>query len=582
MKKIFPLLAGILFYRFGLAEVKITSGLYEKLARQDSVKVWIFFKDKGVNELDETALRRVTKASVSPESFRRRVKRLGNRPLFDYSDLPVSKTYLEQISDAGGRVDNVSRWLNASSVWLAGTALENLNQLPFIDSIKMVGTAKRAEPLPVKEPLFRPFQPDSFILNYGPSFDQLAQINVPVLHRMGFSGKGVKVAIFDTGFLLSHIAFDSLRLTGRILATRDFIHKDTDVVDLGDADGTAQRDHGTSTLSVLGGFASGQLIGPAFGASFLLAKTEIALAETVSVEEDNWVAALEWADSMGAEVVSSSLGYTTGVGGGYTQADMDGNTAITTIAADMAMAKGILVVNAAGNERIRPGFTWGTIIAPADGDSVLAVGAVDQTGFIANFSSPGPSADGRIKPDVCAQGVSTVSALSSFNNSFGSRSGTSFATPLVAGAAALLFEVDTLMSPFTAYSRLRSTASQASTPNNDFGYGIINAFAASGLASPLVSGGKEPIEIKVFPNPSQGRTILRIATQNHRVVKVALFSTAGEVVWRSQVETFGNMVPADLIWNGENQKGEKAASGIYFGVVKAGETEEGFKLAVIR
>ncbi len=579
MKTLFLFLVGTLLSMPVSAEVKIAFGVEERLARQDSVKVWVFFKDKGVEFQDNVLLRKAAEATVSNESLRRRVNRLGNRPLFDYSDLPLNRVYLEQILNAGCLIDNVSRWLNAASVWMDKTALDKVKQLFIVDSVKLVLSAKRLEPKPTGEPLFRPVQPDSFVLNYGPSLDQLQQINVPILHRLGYSGKGVRVAMFDTGFLLSHIAFDSLRLTGRILATRDFIHDDTDVVDLNDADGAAQRFHGTLTFSAMAGFTEGSLVGPAFGASFLLAKTEVVATETLLVEEDNWVAALEWADSMGAEVVSSSVGYFIGDDGiGYTQSQMDGNTAVTTVAADMAMAKGILVVNAAGNER---GNSWGTLIASADGDSVLAVGAVNNLGQIASFSSPGPSADGRIKPDVCARGVATVCASSFSNTSFGFASGTSLSTPLVAGAAALLFEIDTTLSPFAAYTRLRQTASQASSPDNDLGYGIINALSASGLASQIVNGGREPIEIKVFPNPSFGRMILRISTQNRRNVKVAIFSTAGEVVRQLQVETFGSMVPSDLVWNGENQKGEPVSAGIYFGVVKAGETEESFKLAVV-
>jgi len=579
MKKLLLLLPVLMLSAPAFAQVKIGLGVQEKLARQDSVKAWLFFKDKGVEFRDDVSLRKAAEAAVGNESLRRRMKRLGGRALFDFTDLPVNRTYLEQVSEAGCSIDNISRWLNAASVWMDRTALEKLERLPFIDSVKLVRTAKRIEPGPAGEPFYRPSIADSFILNYGLSLEQLQQINVPILHRLGYSGKGVKVALFDTGFLLSHITFDSLLLTGRILATRDFIHDDTDVVDLGDIDGASQRVHGTFTFSALAGFTEGLLIGPAFGASFILAKTELEGSETTFVEEDRWVAALEWADSLGAEITSSSLGYNTGDIGGYTQSQMDGNTAITTVAADMAMGKGILVVNAAGNER---GNLWGTIIAPADGDSVLAIGAVDQFGDTAYFSSPGPSADGRIKPDVCARGVLTRCADTTSNNAFRFASGTSLSTPLVAGAAALLFEIDSTLSPFAAYTRLRQTASQASSPDNDLGYGIINALSASGLASSIVAGGEEPIEIKVFPNPSFGRTILRIATENRRNVRVALYSTAGEVVWRSQIETFGSMVPSDLVWNGENEKGARVSAGIYFGIVKAGETEEGFKVAIVR
>jgi subtilisin family serine protease len=572
--------AGVFLSVAAGAEMKVSSALFQKLAGQDSVKAWVFFKDKGSEFSNPALLHRAVQAAVSAESRHRRARRSGKSEVFDYSDLPVNRSYLEALANAGARVENLSRWLNTASVWLNAAALERVRLLPFVDSIRLVAVLKRIEPEASVEPLPRVAQPESFVLDYGPSFEQLSQINVPVLHRLGLSGKGVLVAMFDTGFLLSHITFDSIRLSGRILATRDFIHNDNDVVDLGDADGALQRQHGTLTFSALAGFSPGSLIGPAFGASFILAKTEFVAAETVLVEEDDWVSALEWADSLGAEVVSSSLGYFFSDDGlGHTQSEMDGNTAVITVAADLAMSKGILVVSSAGNER---GSAWGTITAPADGDSVLAVGAVNNLGQIAGFSSPGPSADGRIKPDVCARGFNTACATSSTNSSFGAASGTSLSCPLVAGAAALLFESDTAMTPFTAYTRLRATASRASNPDNDFGYGIINAFAASGLDTGFVSRGKETIGLKVYPNPTRGRATIRVATERRRNVQIAIFAPSGEVVWREKVETIGNGVPSFLFWNGDNQKGEKAASGVYFVLVKAGDTEQSFKLAVVR
>ena len=232
------------------------------------------------------------------------------------------------------------------------------------------------------------------ILDYGTAYDQVAQLRVPELHERGLSGQGVVVAVFDSGFpALSHEVFAGTT----ILAERDFVNGFDSVR------GSTQA-HGTSTLSVLGGFREGQLIGPAYGASFLLAITEDARSET-PVEEDNWVAAVEWAEALGADVISSSLGYlefdlpfTS-----YTDRDMDGETAITTRAADSAAERGMVVVTSAGNGGFHPARN--TLGAPADGKRVLAVGAVDRNGVRAPFSSVGPTADGRIKPDVAALGL---------------------------------------------------------------------------------------------------------------------------------------------------------------------------------
>ena len=222
---------------------------------------------------------------------------------------------------------------------------------------------------------------------------------------------------------------------------------------------------------MVGGFEEDSLIGSAYGASFALAKTEMIDSEVVA-EEDNWVAGIEWADSLGADVVTSSLGYNEW----YTYEDMDGNTALCTIAADLAVSKGMVVVNAAGNERP---YAWHYIIAPADGDSVIAVGAVDLQGKLTSFSSAGPTYDGRIKPDVLACGYRTFCASSS--GGYTRMDGTSLSTPLVAGVCALLLEAHPDWSPIQVREALWNTASRADNPDNLMGYGIVNAAKASGF-----------------------------------------------------------------------------------------------------
>ena len=202
----------------------------------------------------------------------------------------------------------------------------------------------------------------------------------------------------------------------------------------------------------------------------MLAKTEDSRSET-PIEEDYWVEGIEWADSLGAQIVSSSLGYTDW----YTFADMDGKTAVTTLAADRAAKLGIVIVTANGNERRN---SWGHVIAPADGDSVIAVGAVTSSGSLSSFSSPGPTYDGRIKPEVCAQGTSTFCARNSSNTAYGYSSGTSLSTPLVAGVAALLLEAHPEWTPMQLREALMMTASNPSAPNNDYGWGIVNVLAA--------------------------------------------------------------------------------------------------------
>jgi subtilisin family serine protease len=245
---------------------------------------------------------------------------------------------------------------------------------------------------------------------------------------------------------------------------------------VGNGGDRGEGSHGTATLSVLGGFREGELIGPAFAATFLLAKTEDTESET-KVEEDNWAAAAEWAEALGADVISSSLGYLEFDRGqpSYSFADMDGRTAIVTRAAELAAERGVVVVNSAGNSGFHPSHN--TLGAPSDGAHVLAVAAVTATGQRASFSSVGPSADGRIKPDVAAQGQS-VKVAGSRPGEYRLANGTSFSCPLTAGAVALLLQARPELSADDVIAVVRGSARRAGAPDNLTGYGIVDATAA--------------------------------------------------------------------------------------------------------
>ena len=239
----------------------------------------------------------------------------------------------------------------------------------------------------------------------------------------------------DAGFSnLTHEAFSSMD----IIAKWDFVDNDLDV---------GGHSHGTGTLSTIGGFMEGQLIGPAYGASFILARTENDPASETPIEEDNWIAALEWADSIGVDVTSTSLGYLDfdAPYTSYTWEDMDGNTALITIAADHAVKLGITVVNSAGNNGYNS--LHNTLNAPADGDSVITIGAVSSSGVISSFSSVGPTADGRIKPDLLAMGSSVYAASTAGTSSYAYVSGTSFSCPLAAGVCALMLQKNPSLAP---------------------------------------------------------------------------------------------------------------------------------------
>ncbi|MEJ2507834.1 MAG: S8 family serine peptidase, partial [Ignavibacteriaceae bacterium] len=227
--------------------------------------------------------------------------------------------------------------------------------------------------------------------------------------------------------------------------------------------------HGTNTLSIIGGFKEGELIGPAYGSSYILAVTEDISSET-PVEEDNWIAAMEWADSIGVDVTSTSLGYLSFSAPyvSYTWEDMDGKTARITIAADYAVSLGIVVINSAGNNGFNSDHN--TLDAPADGDSVITIGAVTSNGNRSGFSSVGPTVDGRIKPDLMAMGSSVYAAGTSSLTSYGTVSGTSYACPLAAGCAALLLSYQPSLIPMEILNLFRQTASQSNNPDRLMGW----------------------------------------------------------------------------------------------------------------
>lgn len=441
------------------------------------VRIWIYFTDKNIFDNEQFAKSAATVAMTDHARARR--AKMG-REKIDFADLPVNQDYLNQITAAGGKLRQVLRWLNAASFDVALTQVDAINALPFVARVRPVATLVRpndvVELTSKEDPSMKALAP--FSLNYGSHcIGQLNQIKVPAVHNLGYNGAGVIVAMFDTGFKKAHEAFAAAYSSGRVLAEHDFIFNDGET-DNEAADSSNQHDHGTYTWSTLGGAVDGKLYGPAYGASFILAKTEYVPTET-RVEEDNWAAAVEWVDSIGADVISSSLGYSDW----YTYASFDGHTAVTTIAANRAESLGIVVCNAMGNE----GPNSGTLSAPADAYKILSIGAVSSSGTIASFSSRGPTYDGRMKPEVCAQGVSTYCASATGTTTYASVSGTSLSTPLMGGCAAVLLSARPTLTPELVRMAFMQTASRASSPDNTYGWGIANLQAALGWGAHLAS-----------------------------------------------------------------------------------------------
>ncbi len=433
--------------------------------------VWVFFADKG---LDGPALDAALAEAAAqlPAKVRARRERSGGK-VVTAGDLPLAAADLAAAQATGARLRRQSRWLNAASFDATFAQEQLLRALPGVRRVQPVARGRGADPLDI-QPLDLPPTADKAAaadFDYGPNLDAMVQAGVLEAHAAGLSGRGVTVGFLDTGFKTTHEVFSGLP----VLATWDFVNDDPIVADE-PGDPTGAQNHGTMVLSTLAARRSGRLVGPAPDVAVILAKTED-ISQEVPLEEDNWVAGLEWLEAQGADIVTSSLIYLDW----YTFEDLDGNTAVTTIAADLAVARGLVVVNSAGNDRTGVG----TIGVPADGDGVITVGAVTASGATTWFSSPGPTADGRIKPDVAARGLDNPVADPNDGQGYLKASGTSFSGPLAAGVAALVLERVPDLSPLQLREALRETAHQAATPDNDQGWGIVNAWAAATYWGPL-------------------------------------------------------------------------------------------------
>jgi subtilisin family serine protease len=434
-------------------------------------KYWLFFSDKQVRQLSKASeIQASVKAALTERALQRRLKVRDADNLIDEDDFPVSGIYLQRLADMGYQPVVVSKWLNAASFVLLQADLARITALPFVDKIVPVAkSVRRPEPSPAHIPSLRKSTDARALVNYGSSFSQNSVIRVTDVHDLGISGHGIWIGMLDTGFRYrNHEVFENMT----VLAERDFINGDG-ITENQDGDPANEDRHGTQTLSVIGGFKEGQLIGPAFSASYFLAKTEDESQE-VRAEEDYWIAGIEWLESQGIDVASSSLGYIDW----YTPDNMDGKTAPITIAADKAVSRGVVVVVSAGNEGNVP---WKVVSAPADGFDVIAVGAVTSANTIAGFSSRGPTADGRTKPEVMAMGISAYAATPSsdkLQNTYSFVSGTSFSCPSTAGVAALLLSAHPRLTPAEVREALLATADRAGSPDNEYGWGLVNAYEA--------------------------------------------------------------------------------------------------------
>lgn len=390
----------------------------------------------------------------------------------DSTDLPVTQRYIDSVRLAGNvTVLNVSKWLNQVSIQTTDAgALLKINSFPFVLSVSPIAArltdanerSQKSTTAALYSVSQQPNKATANRYNYGRSFNQVRIHNGEFLHNIGLQGQGLVIGMLDAGFFQHNTlrAFDSVNANRQVLGTYDFVSRETNVAD--------DNAHGMQCFSVIAANIPGTFVGTAPKAAFYLFRSEDAATE-YPVEEHNWVCAAERLDSAGGDVISSSLGYTTFDNPVYNHsyADMNGNTTMITTGADLAAKKGLLVISAAGNEG---NSGWRYISAPADGDSVLAVGAVRADSVVAGFSSYGPSSDGQVKPDVASVGAGTI--IQYTDNTVGPANGTSFACPNIAGLAACLWQGFPEMNNIKILNALRQAGHTAAAPNDRTGYGI--------------------------------------------------------------------------------------------------------------
>lgn len=445
---------------------------------------------------------------------------------YDQLDLPVDPIYVDAVLNTGDVVlVNTSKWFNGITIRTTDqNALTAIHALGFVQEVRPTGASiaprttlpKFLEPAVAED---RDGEPEL----YGQAFRQIEMLNGHLLHALHAKGEGMLIGILDSGFLGvdSALAFQHVRDRDGILQTRDLVAHDGDVYD--------DHYHGRSVFSCMAGDLEGQLLGTAPAADYVLLRTENTETE-YPVEEDNWIAGAELADSLGCDLINSSLGYTTFDDStmDHTYAQMNGQTLRISRAANIAVTKGMIVVNSAGNSG---GGDWHYIGAPADAIDILAVGGVGDVENSAPFSSRGPSADGRVKPDVCAMAWGAI-VLRENVDSVVAANGTSFASPILAGLVACLWQLHPERSATQIMDAVRRSASFFNTPSDSLGYGVPD-FAIAHVLLDITSGlpMNSTAELKVFPVPFRDRLEIATSGSFSETARVFLSDLSGRTVW---------------------------------------------------
>jgi subtilisin family serine protease len=470
-----------------------------------------------------------------PEDFltQRSIQRRLNQGIgYDEKDLPVTPAYIQAVQNIGAEILNPTKWLNGTTIYLADT-----NLLAAIRNFPFVGSITKFAPYPVKnnEPVdkFRQekvglsLAPAALQLkstksyNYGESYTQIHQVNGDAMHDSGFTGQGIVIAQLDAGFyhVNQHPAFDSLYAHNQILGNKDFLHNGMPFFD------DPNDVHGMWVLSIMGGNLPGHLIGAAPRASFWMLRTEEIYHE-YQCEEYNWVSGAEFADSVGADIITSSLGYTTfdSLFPSHTCADMNGHSTVAAFGANTAFSRGIVIVVSAGNEGNN--MSWRCVSTPADADYAMAIAAVDGNGTRASFSSVGVDTAGRVKPNLAAMGAGTVIADAGGSYTYGN--GTSFSAPIIAGMSACLLQATPSATSPMIKSALEQAGSQYSHPDSLLGYGIPDTYRA--MIHMGINNIKGSNSLNIYPNPFVQGFFLQFNTPIRESLQLTFCDAVGRII----------------------------------------------------
>jgi len=450
-------------------------------------------------------------------------RRAHQNILLDFKDVPLNQAYVDQVTAAAGiTVMAKSKWLNCLHVRGEVADINALSSLSFVDHIHFADAtlnlrATQTAPRPIHKTM-----ETATTFSYANSFNQIHMLNGDILHAQNYTGAGKIIAVLDAGFPGVDVLapFQRLRDNGQILGGYDYVNKSADFY--------TSNSHGMMVLSTMGGFVDSQLVGTAPDAQYYLFITEDVNSEN-PVEESNWVEAAEEADRLGVDVITSSLGYFAfdNPNYGHTYADMTGDAAFASQGANIAFTRGMVVVASAGNEG---NSTEPHVGVPAEANNVLAIGAVRSNRLIASFSSIGPSFDGRIKPDLMAQGQNSV--LSTTTGTIGTASGTSFSGPILAGMIATFWSALPNLTNQQVVDYVKQSADKYSTPDNQYGYGIPDFSAA--LNTALATQKFAENEFVVTPNPAKDFVSISFPSRFEKAT-VSVYSSLGQLVLLQEV-----------------------------------------------